>query len=214
MVVPISHFVRKTARGEVHLVRYADDFVVCFQYKDDAVKLLEALKPRLEKFKLKLHPEKTRLIEFGRFAAENRRRRGEKRPETFDFLGFTHRCSTTRTNKKFKLTRKTVGKRLRAKLVSLAEGIRKRINWKIDSVGEWLKRSIRGYFNYFAVHDNLDTLGRFKFLVGHSWMKVVRRRSHKSRTTWEKFSKIIDKWIPKPTLVHPYPNQRYHVRSK
>jgi group II intron reverse transcriptase/maturase len=206
--------VRKAeARGEVHYVRYADDFVVGFQYKDDADRFLELLGARLGKFGLTLHPTKTRLIEFGRFAAENRRKRGEGKPETFDFLGFTHICSKTLVTRKFKLLRKTISKRLIAKLKDLRKALRKRINWSIKDVGKWLGRVVKGYFNYHAIHDNLDTLGRFRFLLGGLWMKMTRRRSHKSKMTWEKFVKIIDRWLPLPKLVHPYPNQRRNVNN-
>jgi group II intron reverse transcriptase/maturase len=198
------------ARGEVHFVRYADDFVVGFQYKDDAVRFLDLLGPRLKKFGLDLHPTKTRLIEFGRFAAANRRGRGEKKPETFDFLGFTHICAVTIKNRKFKLLRKTIKKLLIAKLKGLSVELRKRINWKVGLVGKWLQRVVKGYFNYHAIHDNLDTLGSFRFQLAKRWMKVIRRRSHKARLTWDKFVKVVDKWLPLPKVVHPYPNQRQH----
>jgi group II intron reverse transcriptase/maturase len=198
----------KEARGEVHYVRYADDFVVGFQHKDDAERFLESLKARLAKFHLELHPDKTRLIEFGRFAAENRRRRGEKKPETFDFLGFTHSCSVCRSTRKFKLLRITINKRWKRKLVSLYAELRARINWSIGRVGSWLNRVVKGYFNYYAVPDNLSTLGKFRFALCKLWMKVLRRRSHKAGMLWSKFYKIADKFIPKPKLVHPYPSQR------
>jgi group II intron reverse transcriptase/maturase len=196
------------ARGEVHFVRYADDFVLGFQYKDDAVRFLELLKARLGKFGLALNLDKTRLIEFGRFAAENRRKRGEKKPETFDFLGFTHSCSLTLANRKFKLLRKTISKRLKGKLKELGKELRRRINWSIKEVGKWLRRVVTGCYNYYAIHDNLDTLGRFRFLLGGRWMKLVRRRSHKRKMTWAKFVKIIDYWLPLPKVLHPYPNER------
>ncbi|MDR0620827.1 MAG: group II intron reverse transcriptase/maturase [Deltaproteobacteria bacterium] len=202
---------KKEARGEIHFVRYADDFVVGFQYKDDAERFHRLLGERLRKFDLTLHPTKTRLFEFGRFAAENRRRRGLKKPETFDFLGFTHICSLTRANRKFKLLRKTILKRRMAKLKSLGMELRKRINWSIKETGRWLKRVVTGYFNYYAVHDNLNILGSFRYHLGRLWMQTVRRRSHKAKMKWDKFVLIIDKWLPKPTLVHPYPNQRKHV---
>jgi group II intron reverse transcriptase/maturase len=144
----VLHYKKYEARGEVYFVRYADDFVVCFQYKDDANRFKEALKGRLEKFALTLHPNKTRLIEFGRFAAENRRKLGDGKPETFDFLGFTHICSVTWKSRKFKLLRFTIEERWKAKLVSLKEELRKRSFWKIDHVGEWLQRVVKGYFGF------------------------------------------------------------------
>jgi group II intron reverse transcriptase/maturase len=198
----------KRAKGEMYFVRYADDFVVCAQYKDDAAMFLDSLKERLAKFGLELHPNKTRMIEFGRFAAENRRRRKMGKPETFNFLGFTHSCSVTRKSGKFKLLRRTINKRLNAKLVVLYKKLRLRINWTIREVGEWLRLVVKGYFNYFAVHDNLNMLSKFKSLLCNIWLKVIRRRSHKSIMTWESFIPIIDKYIPDPILVHPYPSQR------
>jgi group II intron reverse transcriptase/maturase len=194
----VNNFRRVKARGEVHFFRYADDFVVCFQYRDDARRFHVELKERLEKFKLSLHSDKTRLIEFGRFAAENRRARGERKPETFDFLGFTHICSVTRKNKKFKLLRITISKRWKAKLVSLESELRKRINWSIAKVGKWLNRVVIGYFNYYAVHDNLATLGRFRYLLAYRWMKIIRRRSHRQNMTWDRFVPIVKAWLPQP----------------
>jgi group II intron reverse transcriptase/maturase len=203
----------KGARGEINYVRYADDFIVCAQHKDDAVRCLKSLKERLGEYGLELHPEKTRLLEFGRFAAENRRRRGEKKPETFDFLGFTHSCSVTRRTRGFKLLRRTISKRWNGKIKSLYVLIRQRINWHIKDVGLWLKRSITGYFNYYAVNDNLSTLGAFRYRIAKLWLKILRRRSHKTRMTWERFKPIIAKWLPLPKLVHPYPTKRLALRS-
>lgn len=156
---------RKEARGEVFLIRYADDFVVCFQHKDDATRFLDALMERLAKFGLELHTEKTRLIEFGRLAAIRRRRRGDRRQETFDFLGFTHICSVTRQNRKFKLLRVTTARRWRAKLKGLKEEMRRRIDQSIGMVGQWLRKVLAGYNNYYAVPDNVTTLWRYGFLV-------------------------------------------------
>lgn len=198
----------KRARGEMYYVRYADDFVVGTQYKDDATMFLDSLRERLAEFGLELHPNKTRMIEFGRFARENRLKRKEGKPETFDFLGFTHICSVTRKTRKFKLLRKTISKRIGAKLVDIYKKLRWRINSPIKAVGEWLGSVVKGYFNYFAVHDNLDVLGKFRQSVAKLWLKVIRRRSHKARMTWERFIPIIDKYLPKPLLVHPYPSER------
>jgi group II intron reverse transcriptase/maturase len=199
----------KRARGEVHFVRYADDFVVCFQYRSDAVKFLDSLKVRLGKFKLELHPDKTRLIEFGRFAAGNRRSRGGKRPETFDFLGFTHSCSVTKAMpRRFKLLRRTIRKRFRTKLADIYKGLRWRINCSIVEVGKWLNRVLKGHYNYFNIPDNLCISGKFRFEVTRLWMKILRRRSHKARMTWKRFRIIAELWLPEPKAVHPYPNQR------
>ena len=209
----VLNFAEK-AEGEMYFVRYADDFVVCAQYKDDANRFLEQLRRRLAKFELELHPDKTRLIEFGKFAATNRRKRGEKKPETFDFLGFTHICSVTRFTRRFKLLRRTIRKRWITKLAKLNEEIRRRINYRISEVGAWLKAVVKGYFNYFAVHDNLSTLGAFRYSLAKLWLKVLRRRSHKANLTWAKFTPIVDKWLPLPKLVHPYPSERMAEREK
>jgi hypothetical protein len=165
---------------------------------------------------LELHPDKTGLFEFGRVATENRSRRRDKKPETFDFLGFTHSCSVARSTRKFKLLRKTISKRWKAKNVSLYKEMRKRINWsieEIEEVGEWLRRTVRGCFNYFAIPDNTDTLWAFRFTFAKLWLKIIRRRSHKARMTWEKFKPIIEKWLPKPVVVHTYLSQRLALRS-
>jgi hypothetical protein len=194
--------------GEIHVVRYADDFVIGCQYAEDAVLLLEDLGERLRAFKLSLHPDKTRLIKFGKSAEAERRSRGGGGLGTFDFLGFTHSCSRSLNGKWFKLLRKTIKKRFTAKLRQIKELLRARINDKIAVVGKWLGTVLKGYFNYFAVPDNLDTLGRFRYLVARTWLRVIRRRSHKARMTWERFKPIIDKWLPLPMRVHPYPSQR------
>ncbi|MDR3134582.1 MAG: group II intron reverse transcriptase/maturase [Deltaproteobacteria bacterium] len=207
----VSVWSKKKAKGEIYFVRYADDFVGCFQYKDDADRFLEELKERLAKFELSLHPDKTRLIEFGRFAAENRRGRGQKKPETFDFLGFTHICSKTRKNGKFKLLRLTITKRWRAKLKGLKIELRYRINDSIEKIGKWLRSVLRGYYGYHAIHDNMATLGRFRHLLVGVWIRTVRRKSGKARMIWDKFAAIVKKWLPIPKVVHPYPNQRRNV---
>jgi group II intron reverse transcriptase/maturase len=205
----VSNWRRTLARGEVCIVRYADDFVIGFQYKDDAERFLIALRSRLGEFALNLHPEKTRLIQFGRFAMDDRRKANRGKPETFDFLGFTHICSVTRKTRKFKLERRTIGKRLKAKLRELKIGLRKRINFRVDMVGQWLGSVVRGYFNYFAIPENLAVLGQFRYILGHAWMKVICRRSNRMKMTWDKFVKIMDKWLPKPKAAHPYNDQRW-----
>jgi group II intron reverse transcriptase/maturase len=197
--------------GEIIIVRYADDFVMGFQYEDQARFFLALLKQRLSEFGLTLHPEKTRLIEFGRFAAKNRRERGQGKPETFDFLGFTHSCSVT-LGGLFKLLRRTTSKRMRDKLVSLKGELRKRINHSLEDVAAWLKKVANGYYNYYAIHDNLDTLSSFQYHLGAIWYKTIRRRGQKRRMTWKQF---IDKWwrkIPVAKVRHPYPHVRVRAR--
>jgi group II intron reverse transcriptase/maturase len=210
----VNNYSKTKSRGEIHFVRYADDFVVCFQYADDAFKFKMALKERLEKFKLTLHPEKTRLIEFGRFAASDRRKRGQGKPETFDFLGFTHICSVTRLNRKFKLLRVTIKKRWRDKLVSLKKELLKRNFWRIKDIGLWLRSVVNGYFGYHAIPGNLSTLGMFRGQLAKIWIWTIRRKSQKAKMSWDKFIPIVEKWLPKPTARHQYPDKRYNVRPQ
>lgn len=208
-----SHRWRKTqARGECYIVRYADDSVLAFQYRTDGEHYQEALKARLEKFGLKLNESKTKLIEFGRFAASNRRQRGESKPDTFDFLGFTHICSKTRFTKKYKLRRITISKKMRAKLHEIKQELRKRMNIPIYDQGRWLKSLVQGYFNYYAVPDNTRSLDRFKTAVTRMWLKALRRRSQKSTLNWKKFEKLCRLFFPSLKVLHPYPGERFDVR--
>jgi group II intron reverse transcriptase/maturase len=201
----------KTARGEVNIVRYADDFVVGFQHRDDALLFLGALRERLELCRMTLHPDKTRLIEFGRFAASNRKERGQGKPETFNFLGFTHICSVTRKGH-FKLLRVTIAKRWRAKLKDFKEGLWRRMHWKIEAVAQWLKRSVQGYYNYFAIHDNLESLVALRYFLGKLWFKTINRRGQKRSMTWVKFIKRWWSEIPMPRVLHPYPTERFDAK--
>lgn len=203
---------RKKAKGEQIIVRYADDFVAGFQYKSEAEGFLEALKTRMKKFGLELHETKTKLIEFGRFAIQNRKERGAEKPETFNFLGFTHICSTTKKGL-FLLRRITIAKKMRAKVVEIREKLMKRMHHPVDETGKWLKSVVQGHFNYYAVHGNFKALNSFRHWCSYSWLASLRRRSQRgNRLTWEKFSKHLEKWMPTPKLVHPYPNERLHVK--
>ena len=206
-----AHSWRKhKARGEVILVRYADDFIVGFQYKDDAERFHAELRERLKKFNLSLNEEKTRLIEFGRFAAPNRRERGEKKPETFNFLGFTHSCSKTR-NGKFCVMRTTMAKKKRAKLAALAEDMRRRMHQPIRETGEWLRAVLEGHYLYYGVPRNGRALSAFRYHLYTLWRKMLRRRSQKhNRITQSYMDKLAQKWLPQPRITHPYP----HVRLK
>jgi hypothetical protein len=171
---------------------------------------LDALTLRLEKHKLTLHPKKTRLIEFGRFAASNRRKRGERKPEAFDFLGFTHSCGKTR-NGKFKIVRRTISKRLCRKLKEIKLELIRRINESLTNIGKWLGSVVRGFTRYYAVPSNMDAVREFYTQIGRYWHWVIRRRSHKARQrwTWERFYRLQERWIPRPRVAHPYPNERY-----
>jgi len=197
------------ATGDVVIVRYADDFVMGFQYKHEAERFLRALRGRLQAFALNLHPEKTRLIEFGRFAAQNRRERGEGRPETFNFLGFTHICATTWKNKRFKIARKTISKRMTEAVKRIGRILLSRMHDEIAETGQWLQRVLRGYFQYFAVPGNTKTLVAFRHAIMRVWLKALRRRSDKRKISWDTFSKNAECWAPVPTPLHPYPDVRF-----
>jgi group II intron reverse transcriptase/maturase len=202
------HWRNHYARGDVIMIRYADDSIVGFQFESEAKRFLKEMQGRLSKFGLTLHPQKTRLIEFGRYAEERRERRGLGRPETFDFLGFTHCCSKNR-NGTFKILRLTVKKRMRATLASIRETLKRRRHEPIEFVGKWLQRVVRGYFNYFAVPDNLQRLSGFRHEVCRAWRQALGRRSQRGKMTWAQFERLIKQYLPVPHRVHPYPPQRF-----
>jgi len=200
------------ARGEVHIVRYVDDFVMGFQHHSDARRFRAALKERLAGFGLELHEGKTRLIEFGRFAEGNRKEREEGRPETFDFLGFTHICARTRKDGKFTIRRQTIAKKLRAKVAEVAQKLLQHRHKPLPEQSSWLKSVVAGHFNYYGVPGNRRAMDSFRSLINKAWIKALRRRSQKARNlTWEKHKRWIERWIPKARIVHPYPNQRLCV---
>ncbi len=200
------------ARGEVYIVRYADDFVMGFQYREDAEAFQHSLEPRMQKFGLELNTEKTRLIEFGRFAMDNREKRGEGKPETFDFLGFTHFCARRRKDGRFVVQRKTIAKRLRMKVKKVAKELKRRRHDLEADQGQWLRSVVRGYFNYHGVPGNIEALERFRTLVTRAWMQSLRKRSHKARRlTWVQMRKLEARWLPRARILHPYPNQRLCV---
>jgi group II intron reverse transcriptase/maturase len=202
----------KTATGDMIVVRYADDFVAGFQHRREAEQFLRELGERFEKFGLALHPEKTRLIEFGRFAAENRRRRGERKPETFTFLGFTHICGRKYLGGGFIAKRETAAKRLRAKLSEVKQELTRRRHEPIPRQGEWLRGVVQGYFNYHGVSGNMAALEAFRVETTRSWLRALRRRGQRRRMTWQRFRRHVDRWIPRPEIVHPYPNVRFFAK--
>lgn len=207
----VQQWRKQKARGEVIVVRFADDTVVGFQYESDAKKFQEELKERLLKFGLELHPDKTRLIEFGRYAAENRKKRGEGKPETFTFLGFTHICSKTRKTGKFAILRQTIKKRLHAKVKEIGDELKIRMHHSVHGVGQWLKAVVTGHYQYYGVPGNIEAMKDFKHLICQRWMHSLRRRSQKRSMTWVKTKKLIDRWIPPPQICHKYPNERFGV---
>ena len=202
---------RREAQGNVIIVRYADDIVVGFQHEDDARRFWEAMRLRFEQFSLALHPDKTRLLEFGRYAAANRMQRGLGKPETFTFLGFIFICGKSRRGA-FQLQRKTRGDRMRAKLREIKEALRKRMHEPIPAQGRWLKQVVRGFFAYHAVPTNSRALGAFRHHVTNLWRRTLQRRSQKDRLTWERIRKIADAWLPQPRILHPWPEQRFAVK--
>lgn len=203
---------KKQANGDVIIVRFADDFVVGFQYREDAKQFLTELKERFRKFNLELHTNKTRLIEFGRYATERRKKRGERKPETFNFLGFTHTCGL-RTNGKFTVRRHTLKKKMQSKLKELKIELRRRMHLTIPEIGKWLRSVLLGHYQYYGVPGNERKLGAFRERLCHLWHFTLCRRSQKHNLNWERMRRLIDRWIPQPRIVHPYPSQRLHVKT-
>jgi len=208
----VQHWRTHRAKGEVIVVRYADDMVLGFQHRAEAERFLQDWRERLQKFELELHPDKTRLIEFGRFAAISRKQRGEGKPETFNFLGFTHICGQSWKNGKFFVLRKTIRKRLLAKLKQVKIALWKRMHQSLAEVGQWLRRVVQGYFNYHAIPGNLASLRSFRFEVRKRWLRVIRRRSQRSGMTWALLDRLAAEWLPEPKILHPYPNLRFDAK--
>jgi RNA-directed DNA polymerase len=201
---------QREATGDMIIVRYADDVIVGFQHEADARRFLDAMRERLQEFALSLHPEKTRLIEFGRFAAENRKRCGLGKPETFNFLGFTFICSKS-SQGKFLIKRKTRRERMRAKLRMIKEEMRRRMHQPVPQQGRWLRQVVTGYFNYHAVPTNSRALARFRAEITHGWRRILNRRSQKGALSWARMKKLADDWLPQPHVLHPWPHQRFAV---
>jgi group II intron reverse transcriptase/maturase len=202
---------RRVAMGDMIIVRYADDFIVGFEREDDARRFLDEMRERLREFALTLHPDKTRLIEFGRFAASNRKRRGLGKPETFNFLGFTFICGKDRRGK-FLVKRKTRRDRMRAKLKMISEELRRRMHWPIPQLGKWLGYVVKGYFNYHAVPTNYRALVAFRDEIIRRWQRALSRRSDNGGVSWARIRKLADEWLPPPRIRHPWPAQRFAVR--
>jgi RNA-directed DNA polymerase len=202
---------RQEARGDMIVVRYADDLVAGFEHEDDARRFLDALRERFGAFSLSLHPGKTRLIEFGRHAAAERKKRGIGRPETFAFLGFTFICGKSRRGA-FQLQRKTRRDRMRAKLQEIKTELRQRMHQSIPSQGHWLRQVVTGHFAYYAVPTNSRALSAFRHYVADLWRRTLRRRSQKDGFTWDRMTKLVAGWLPAPRILHPWPDQRFAVK--
>jgi RNA-directed DNA polymerase len=203
---------QRHATGDVIFVRYADDTVAGFQHLADAERFLADLRMRLAEFALTLHPEKTRLIEFGRHAATNRSRRGDGKPETFDFLGFTHICGVNEKRPGFQLWRRSSRKRMKAKVRAIKDELRRRLHTPLDEQGKWLGSVVRGFFAYHAVPGNFHAIDAFRCHVISGWLRSLRRRSQRHRMPWDRFNGFIDCYIPKARVLHPWPEARFRVR--
>lgn len=209
----VEQWRRRQSTGDVIAVRFCDDFVVGFEYRQDADKFLEALKERFLKFNLELNEGKTRLIEFGRFAAQNRNRQGKGKPETFDFLGFTHICGKTRKGQ-FTVLRHTIAKRMRAKLQELKRELRRRLHWPVPVVGKWLRVVLLGHYRYFGIAGNYRKTGAFRYHLSLLWFRTLRRRSQRYRLNWERMDRLIGRWLPRPRICHPYPDFSLYVNTR
>jgi RNA-directed DNA polymerase len=202
---------RREATGDIIIVRYADDIIVGFEHEADARRFWDAMSKRFEEFALSLHPDKTRLIEFGRHAAVRRAQRGLGKPETFKFLGFIFICARSRRGR-FIVKRKSRGNRQRTKLKEIKEELRRRMHQPIPEQGAWLAQVVRGYFAYHAVPTNISALNAFIHYVKRIWMRALRRRSQKDRSTWVRIARMAGDLLPKPKILHPWPHQRFAVK--
>ena len=204
---------KRHAHGDVIIVRFADDFVAGFEHKSDAEQFLGDLRERFSKFNLELHPDKTRLIEFGRNAARDRKARGDGKPETFDFLGFTHFCGKNKSGG-FWLRRKTISKRMRAKLAEVKDQIKRRRHLPIPEQGAWLGSVVRGHLAYYAVPGNIDAVAAFRDEVTRLWFEALRRRSQRTRINWNRMRLYVTRWLPPARTLHPFPIVRFNVRTQ
>ncbi len=201
---------KKKARGDVIVVRYADDIFMGFEYREDAECFRRELEERLARFNLELNTDKTRLLEFGRFVAGNRKKCGAGKPETFDFLGFTHICGKKRSGK-FTVLRKTIRKRMCAKLKEVKAELKARMHDPIPVVGKWLASVLRGHFQYFGVPWNSYSIGAFRLAVIRLWHQTLSRRSQNGQIQWKRMNRLVRQWLPTPRIQHPYPEQRLRV---
>jgi len=210
----IHHWRENYSQGGVRVVRYADDFVIGFRFKEDARRCMELLRKRFGEFGLELHQEKTKLIEFGRFAMENHEKRGDGTPNVFDFLGFTHKCARTRSNGTFTVHRHSSSKRMRAKLSEVKLQLRNRRHRPLKETGRWLASVLQGWFNYHAVPGNIRRLCRFQKEVTKLWLKSIRRRSQRGRRrwSWSRMRRLCRNYFPCATILHPYPRERFTSR--
>ena len=201
---------RRDATGDIIMVRFADDIVIGFQHESDARRFWDAMRDRLKEFSLSLHPDKTRLIEFGRYAAANRKERGLGKPETFTFLGFVFICGRSRRGSFF-VKRKSRRDRMRSTLKEIREVLRKRMHWPIPEVGKWLGQVVAGYFAYHAVPSNMRAIAAFRHHVVRAWRWTLLRRSQRGKMVWARIKQLADEFLPKPKILHPWPEVRFAV---
>ena len=206
----VQHKRTTESHGDVIMVRYADDFVMGFEHRATAEQLQGELRARLAKFRLQLHPTKTRLLEFGRYAQQNRARRGEGRPEAFDFLGFTHYCARTQKGW-FTIKRQTRSRRMKAKLAEVKATLRAWMHAPIPVVGKWVGEMLRGHYQYYGVPGNFRAMWNFRYQVIRRWRQVLRRRSQRGAVAWEHLQRYIDRYVPNPRIRHPWPDQCLRV---
>jgi hypothetical protein len=209
----VQRWRHKQARGDVVVVRFADDFVVGFEHREEAEKFLTELGQRFAGFGLELHPEKTRLIEFGRHAAKNRQGRGEGKPETFNFLGFTHICGKTRQGR-FTVLRQTMRQRWQVKLQQLKGELKRRMHLPVPEVGSYLRSVILGHIRYYGVPMNTERIRAFRWVVGRLWWQALRRRSQNNRLSWKRMERYINRWFPPARVCHPYPLVRFDAMTQ
>ena len=203
---------RRHAHGDVIIVRFADDITIGFEHEQDAQRFWADLRERLAKFGLELHPDKTRLIEFGRHAARRRRARGLGKPETFDFLGFTHICAESRSGR-FWLRRITISKRMRAKLREVNDQLKRRRHQPIPVQGQWLRSVVQGHLAYYAVPGNIDAVAALRDQLTRHWYQALRRRSQRTRVNWTRMNPIAKRWLPRARAMHPFPEVRFAART-
>jgi len=203
---------RRQARGDVIIVRFADDFIAGFEHESDAQRFLRDLRDRFAKFSLELHPDKTRLIEFGRFAVERREARGVGKPETFDFLGFTHICTKTKAGR-FMLKRITTAKRMRAKLREVKDQLKRRRHRPVPDQGQWLASLVRGHLAYYAVPGNSQAVRAFRTQATRHWCAALRDRSQRHHLDWKRMDRLATRWLPPARISHPFPEARFYANT-
>jgi RNA-directed DNA polymerase len=209
----VQQWRKRQSRVGIIITRFADDVIVGFESREDAERFLRDLRERLRKFSLELHPDKTRLIEFGRYAAERREARGQGKPESFNFLGFTHICGKTEKGE-FLIVRRTIRDRMRRRLREIGTELQRRRHLPIPEQGQWLRSVVRGYFAYHAVPTNGQPLNQFRTQVNRHWYRAIRRRSQRDRTNWTRMRRLISRWIPPVAILHPWPDERFDVRTR